>query len=249
MIIGIDAGDAPACTAKQADRLAAVVALAAAQVEEFMNPREDDALEDSAIEALREGAGLDRDEAAATDPRAAPPPGSPGEKRYENAPKPKQRVGEAEGDANSIVCQERTAKSEREELERVKEIWRQIRPVKKKLADRKYIAAALRGRVHIGKRESKGLRTALAQIERGARSQQLTANSRGLEQRVEQLQHQALTAVAAAPQTLLVLHRLKIEVEKSIERKLRGLRGATAPANPTPVEPEAAVAGTSPLAR
>jgi hypothetical protein len=239
VIARLDAGDPGACTPEQAKRLAALVATGAAQVEED-TIASDGAAEDLAIEAARE-----RD-----DPRSAPTTGRSGDTGPADKGEPETREGAAALDPGAVSDRENGADEfEQQELEQLQHLWGLIRPVKKQLADREHLAAVLAGEVRARARETRGLRGMFAAIDECLSRRQWGSSRCALKQRAERLQHQALTAVAAAPEKLLLLYRLRVEVEKSIDRKLQGLRGRGAPPNMARGTAGAAAAGTPAVVR
>lgn len=219
----LDAGEQLEVTGKQAGRLAITIVTIVAQVKEDVAASEEDMLLDAAIEANRERLGLNRVNPVPRDPDAARPPGRADEAGGADAHDPEQREGASEGDRGAVP-DAAADEFERQELEQLEQLWALIRPVEKQFADPKHLAAVLEGRARIRPRELKGLKAALACIEEGLGRRHWVEEHRGLEQRLERLQHQALAAVAAEPKKLSTLCRLKAELEKSCERKLQSLR-------------------------
>lgn len=123
------------------------------------------------------------------------------------------------------VPESRLKRWEREEFQGFKRLWTSYKAVEKKLKDRERVAGVLRGEVCVRGRERKALWLAVGQVADRLRVAHRSPDGQALERRVERAQHEGLRAVLAAPEKPLLLHRYRVELEKSIERKLSSLLG------------------------
>jgi hypothetical protein len=121
-----------------------------------------------------------------------------------------------------VTPPEQMDKYERDEYDQYKSRWLMIRPIKKKLLDKDYMASLARGMTHVGIGERKRLRHAMEMVRLDL--QRIFNAHKKLEARLLKQQDQALLDLARNPNGLLLNRRYIARIERSIERKMKELR-------------------------
>jgi len=108
---------------------------------------------------------------------------------------------------------------ERQQFRQQKEDWAKVRPIKKKLCDRQYLASVFRGERRMPARELSAVAIMLAPL--ASWLQSCIEEKKCSERRAIQAKENIVLLHAQAPQQLMLLQRYQAKIEREICRKLK----------------------------